>query len=163
MNSCSCLEPVCCSMSSSNCCFLTCIQISLIRWSGMKREIHSPFQYAQRHHAESRVSEQKMDISTYYLISNLSGLSAGPQETEQVTHIWTFKLQTIREAKVCVHMSNPVTQLTCVVYTVRILLNERLCFCVPCWIESRNTASLFQVQEVQKASINATVQRQLCC
>ena len=23
------LEPVCCSMSSSNCCFLTCIQISL--------------------------------------------------------------------------------------------------------------------------------------
>ena len=25
---CSCLEPVCCSMSSSNCCFLTCIQIS---------------------------------------------------------------------------------------------------------------------------------------
>jgi len=22
------LEPVCCSMSSSNCCFLTCIQIS---------------------------------------------------------------------------------------------------------------------------------------
>ena len=24
----SCLEPVCCSMSSSNCCFLTCIHIS---------------------------------------------------------------------------------------------------------------------------------------
>src|SRR5574339_133326 len=24
----SCLEPVCCSMSSSNCCFLTCIQVS---------------------------------------------------------------------------------------------------------------------------------------
>ena len=23
------LKPVCCSMSSSNCCFLTCIQISL--------------------------------------------------------------------------------------------------------------------------------------
>ena len=28
MNSFSFLEPVCCSMSSSNCCFLTCIQIS---------------------------------------------------------------------------------------------------------------------------------------
>ena len=28
MNSFSCLEPVCCSMSSSNCCFLTCLQIS---------------------------------------------------------------------------------------------------------------------------------------
>ena len=28
MYSFSCLEPVCCSMSSSNCCFLTCIQIS---------------------------------------------------------------------------------------------------------------------------------------
>src|SRR5574341_539959 len=27
-NSFSCLEPVCCSMSSSNCCFLTCIQVS---------------------------------------------------------------------------------------------------------------------------------------
>ena len=27
MYSFSCLEPVCCSMSSSNCCFLTCIQI----------------------------------------------------------------------------------------------------------------------------------------
>ena len=27
MNSCSDLEPVCCSMSISNCCFLTCIQI----------------------------------------------------------------------------------------------------------------------------------------
>ena len=28
MNSFSYLEPVCCSMSNSNCCFLTCIQIS---------------------------------------------------------------------------------------------------------------------------------------
>ena len=28
MNSFSYLEPVCCSMSSSNCCFLTCLQIS---------------------------------------------------------------------------------------------------------------------------------------
>src|SRR5574341_916243 len=28
MNSFSYLEPVCCSMSCSNCCFLTCIQIS---------------------------------------------------------------------------------------------------------------------------------------
>src|SRR5574337_1082948 len=28
MNSFSYLEPVCCSVSSSNCCFLTCIQIS---------------------------------------------------------------------------------------------------------------------------------------
>ena len=28
MNSFSYLEPVCCSMSSSNCCFLTCIQVS---------------------------------------------------------------------------------------------------------------------------------------
>ena len=28
MYSFSCLEPVCCSMSSSNCCFLTCTQIS---------------------------------------------------------------------------------------------------------------------------------------
>ena len=30
------LEPVCCSMSSANCWFLTCIQISLmVRWSGI--------------------------------------------------------------------------------------------------------------------------------
>ena len=31
------LEPVCCSMSSSNCCFLTCIKFSqeAIRWSGI--------------------------------------------------------------------------------------------------------------------------------
>ena len=29
MYSCSYLEPVCCSMSSSNCCFLTCIQVFL--------------------------------------------------------------------------------------------------------------------------------------
>ena len=31
------LEPVCCSTSSSNCCFLTCIQISQrqVRWSGI--------------------------------------------------------------------------------------------------------------------------------
>ena len=32
------LEPVCCSMSSSNCCFLTCIQVSQerqVRWSGI--------------------------------------------------------------------------------------------------------------------------------
>ena len=28
MYSFSCLEPVCCSMASSNCCFLTCIQVS---------------------------------------------------------------------------------------------------------------------------------------
>ena len=28
VNSFSYLEPVCCSMSSSNCCFLTCIQVS---------------------------------------------------------------------------------------------------------------------------------------
>ena len=31
------LEPVCCSMSSSNCCFLTCRQVSQeeVRWSGI--------------------------------------------------------------------------------------------------------------------------------
>ena len=31
------LEPVCCSMSGSNCCFLTCIQIlkRQVRWSGI--------------------------------------------------------------------------------------------------------------------------------
>ena len=29
------LEAVCCSMSSSNYCFLTCIQISQVRWSGI--------------------------------------------------------------------------------------------------------------------------------
>ena len=31
------LEPVLCSMSGSNCCFLTCIQISQeqVRWSGI--------------------------------------------------------------------------------------------------------------------------------
>ena len=67
------------------------------------REIQGPFQYAPRHQAESRVSEQKMDIS------DLPGLSAGSKETQQVTHIGTFKLQTISEANVCVHMSNPGT------------------------------------------------------
>src|SRR5574342_9880 len=29
------LEPVCCSMSSSNCCFLTCIQVSRGRSGGL--------------------------------------------------------------------------------------------------------------------------------
>ena len=38
------LEPVCCSMSSSNCCFLTCIQISQeaghVVWFQIRKGVH---------------------------------------------------------------------------------------------------------------------------
>ena len=41
MYSFSCLEPVCCSMSSSNCCFLTCIQILSITLLECEEELKS--------------------------------------------------------------------------------------------------------------------------
>ena len=60
------LEPVCCSMSSSNCCFLTCIQVSqeagkVIWYSRLFKNVP---QFVEIHTAKgfSFVSEAEVDV-----------------------------------------------------------------------------------------------------
>ena len=66
MHSFSYLEPVCCSMSSSNCCFLTCIQIlkGQVRWSGIPISKNFP-QFVVIHTIKGFgiVKKAKVDVS----------------------------------------------------------------------------------------------------
>ena len=59
------LEPACCSMSSSNCCFLTCIQVSQEGgwWSGIPISFRT-FQFIMIHIVESfgRVNKSEIDV-----------------------------------------------------------------------------------------------------
>ena len=59
------MEPVCCSMSSSNCCFLTYIQMSQeeVRWSGIPMSKNFP-QFAVIHTVKgfSVVNKAEVDI-----------------------------------------------------------------------------------------------------
>ena len=60
------LEPVCCSMSSSNCCFLTCIQISQeadqVVWYSHLFEEFPQFVVIHTIKGFSIVSEAKVDV-----------------------------------------------------------------------------------------------------
>ena len=65
------LEPVCCSMSSSNCCFLTCIQISLeagqvVRYSHLFKNFP---QFVVIHTVKGFGTVNKADIDVFLELS----------------------------------------------------------------------------------------------
>ena len=62
------LEPVCCFMSSSNCCFLTCIQISKrqVRWSGIPISLRI-FQFVMTHTVKGFSIVNEADVFQEFL------------------------------------------------------------------------------------------------
>ena len=98
------LEPVCCSMSSSNCCFLTCIQVS--REAGQVVWYRHPFQnfpvccdpHNQRlwHNNKAKV-DVSLELSRFFDdpadVDNLtSGSSAFSKSS---LNIWKFMVHTL--------------------------------------------------------------------
>ena len=68
------LEPVCCSMSSSNCCFLTCIQIY--------QEAGQLVWYSQKVKEDSEKVGLKLNIQknkSWHLVPSLHGKQMGKQ------------------------------------------------------------------------------------
>ena len=104
MYSFSCLEPVCCSMSSSNCCFLTCIQIS--QEAGQVVWYSCPFQnlpqYGVVHTVKSFGIVSKTEIDVFWNscffndpmdVGNLiSGFSAFSKTS---LNIWKFSVHVL--------------------------------------------------------------------
>ena len=64
------LEPVCCSMSSSNYCFLNCIQISQeqVRWSGIPISLRI-FQFIVIHTVKSFGIVNKAEVDVFLDLS----------------------------------------------------------------------------------------------
>ena len=99
------LEPVCCSMSSSNCCFPTCIQIlrRQVRWSGIPiswRIFHSLW-WSTQSKSFKTVNEAEVDgfleISCLFYdpvdVGNLiSGFSAFSKSS---LNIWKFSVHVL--------------------------------------------------------------------
>ena len=63
------LEPVCCSMSSSNCCFLTCIQTSQeVRWSSIPISLWI-FQFVAVHTVKGFGIGNKAEVDVFLELS----------------------------------------------------------------------------------------------
>ena len=64
------LEPICCSMSGSNCCFLTCIQISQeagkVVWYSHLLKNFSQFVVIHTVKGFSRVNEAEIDVFFFF-------------------------------------------------------------------------------------------------
>ena len=76
------LQPVCCSMSSSNCCFLTCIQISQEagQWSGIPislRIFHSLLWFTQTKALALSMKQQQMLIWNSLFFSFYDSMDVG--------------------------------------------------------------------------------------
>ena len=109
MNSFSYLEPVCCSMSSSNCCFLTCIQISqevdqVVRYSYLFQNfpqfivIHTVKGFGIVNKAEIVFLELSCFFDDSADVGNLiSGSSAFSKST---LHIWKFSVHILLKPSV---------------------------------------------------------------
>ena len=85
MNCFSYFEPVCCSMSSSNCCFLTCIQISqeadqVLWYSHLFQNFPQFIDEQPRQH----IKKQRHYFADKGLSSQSYGLSSG--------HVWMWEL-----------------------------------------------------------------------
>ena len=95
------LEPVCCSMSSSNCCFFTCIDFSWGRWGGLVFHLFKNFPHLVVIHTVKDfgvVSKAEVDafleLSCFFSdptdVSNLiSGYSAFSKSS---LNIWKFSV-----------------------------------------------------------------------
>ena len=94
------LEPVCCSVSSSNCCFLTCIQISqeagqVVWYSHLFKNFP---QFVVIHTVKSFGIVNEVEVDVFFAIScsfydptNIDNLISGSSAFSETTlNIWKF-------------------------------------------------------------------------
>ena len=96
------LEPVCCSMSSSNCCFLTCIQVSQdagkVVWYSHLLKNFPLFVMIHTVKGFSVVDEAEVDIFLecscfFYDPMDVGNLTSGPSTfSKSSLYIWNFSI-----------------------------------------------------------------------
>ena len=99
------LEPVCCSMSSSNCCFLTCIQISQeagqVVWYSHLFQNFPQFIVIHTVKGFSIVNKAEIDVfvelsSFFHFPSNVGNLIAGSSAFSKTSlYIWKFTVHVL--------------------------------------------------------------------
>ena len=99
------LEPVCCSMSSSNCCFLTCIQISQeadqVVWYSYLLKNFPQFVVIHKVKGVSIVNEAEEDVFLefscfFYDPMDVGNLTSGSSAfSESSLNIWTFSVHVL--------------------------------------------------------------------
>ena len=93
------LEPFCCSMSSSNCCFLTCIKFSqeAIRWSGIPISFRIfPFIVIRTVKGFGRVNKAEIDafLELSYFFddpSDVGNLISGCSAFSKAKFLWSCR------------------------------------------------------------------------
>ena len=99
------LEPVCCSMSNSNCCFLTCIQISqeaskVVWYSHLFKDI-TQFVVIHTVKGFSVVNEAEVDVFLefscfFYDPTDVGNLISGSSAfSKSSLNIWNFTVQVL--------------------------------------------------------------------
>ena len=97
------LEPVCCSMSSSNCCFLTCIQVSqeYIMWNAGLDEAQAGIRIVGRN-----INNFRYAIDTILMAENREELKSHLMKVKEVSEKAGVKLN-IQQIKIMA--SSPIT------------------------------------------------------
>ena len=101
------LEPVCCSMSCSNCCFLTCIQVSqeagkLVWYSHLLKNfpqfvlIHTVKSFSIVNEADVLLEFSCFLYSPVYVGNLISGSSALPKSS---LYIWKFSIHVLSKPR----------------------------------------------------------------
>ena len=101
------LEPVCCSMSSSNCCFLTCIPISQeadqVVWYSLLFQNFPQFDMIHTVQSFSVVNEAEVDVFLefscfYYDSTDVGNLTSGSSASSKSgLDIWNFLVHVLLE------------------------------------------------------------------
>ena len=99
------MEPVCCSMSSSNCCFLTCIQVSQeagkVVWYSHLFKNFPQFVVIHTVKCFRVVNEAEADFffflefCFFYVPMDIGNLERYPQETSIISFLEQFKLYSL--------------------------------------------------------------------
>ena len=99
------LEPVCCSMSSSNCCFLTCIQVSQeagrVVWYSHLFKNFPQFVVIHTVKSFSRVNEAEVDVFLEFSFfsndpTDVGGLISGSSAfSKSSSNIWKFTVHVL--------------------------------------------------------------------
>ena len=93
------LEPVCCSMSNTNCCFLICLQNSqeAVRWSGIPSSLRI-FQFVVIHTVKGFGTVNKAEVDVFLELScflddptDVGNLISAPSAFSKASlNIWKF-------------------------------------------------------------------------
>ena len=95
------LEPVCCSMSSSDCCFLTCIQISQVVWYSYLLKNFAQFVVIHIIKGFGIVNEAEVDIFVefpcflYDPVDVGNFLSGSSAFSKSSLNMWKFSVQVL--------------------------------------------------------------------